>query len=243
MAQGGGQLGIWDLSGSEVRIRTHSETAEALRLFQPSPAESSWPDTPQDVNDPRAWRDPRFLADLGLIVADGRIDPGLLSGAPGRGGLPSAVAARIRLEGGLLEGGLPSQPSYRGERFEFRSSHGVIRQPVTDTMRWTLDSPSAAVVIEIVPVQGGTPRRLLLAASSTPHQAFVSNLPAEARHESGLHGMSEDEMAALHFAAYYKLLKSEPTARPLPRLLSQAETAGTGFNRPATCPPAIFRRE
>jgi len=156
------------------------------------------------------------------------------------------VAARIHLDAGLLEGGLPSQELYREDLFEFRSdaSGHAHRQAMTDTIRWTLQTGASALVIEIAPAGGGPIKRLLLAPSATPHQLFISNLPAENVPHSEDHSSSNDEkMAALHFGAYYKLLMNEPRDQPLPELWRTPHPRkGAGLMRPATCPGARFVR-
>jgi hypothetical protein len=148
------------------------------------------------------------------------------------------------LDAGLLAGGIPSQASYRDDVFEFRSggSRRGARQPLTDTIHWTLETDSAAVVIDITPLAGGPAKRLLLAPSAAPHRVFVSNLPAESASDaSDHHAMSDEEMGALHFGAYYKLLLNEPADKPLPQLWRQRMgRKGAGLVRPSFCPPAVF---
>jgi len=239
------QIGLWDLTGSEVRIRPQGGATPGVQFFRPSPDESSWPEAPRNVQDPAAWRDLRYLANMKALVGDDRIDPALVgNGSGGMSGLPRAVAARIHLDAGLLTGGIPSQASYRDDLFEFRS-HGSLRgarQPLTDTIHWTLETDSAAVVIDITPLAGGPAKRLLLAPSAVPHRVFVSNLPADDAPTAGAHhAMSEEDMGALHFGAYYKLLLNEPVDKPLPELWHQRMgRKGAGLSRPSFCPPAVF---
>jgi hypothetical protein len=239
------QLGLWDLTGSEVRIRPQGGSAPGVQFFRPSPFETSWPEAPRNVQDPAAWRDLRYLANMKALVGDDRVDPALVgNGAAGTSGLPRAVAARIHLDAGLLAGGIPSQASYRDDVFEFRSggSRRGARQPLTDTIHWTFEADSAAVVIDITPLSGGPAKRLLLAPSAVPHRVFVSNLPAENQSAASTHhAMSDEEMSALHFGAYYKLLLNEPVDRPLPELWHQRMgRKGAGLGRPSFCPPAVF---
>ncbi len=241
------QLGLWDLTESEVRIRAQGGEGQGLRFFRPAKDETSWPEPPRDVNDPALWRDLRFVPQMKTLVGDGRIDPALLStGDAAPSGLPRPVAARIHLDSGLLEGGIPSQESSRDDMFEFRrnGSNGTLRQALTDTIQWTLQTGEAAIAIDIIPVGGGRARRLLLAPSATPHRLQVSNLPVENPSHSDAHqAMSDEEMASLHFAAYYELLLNEPTDRPLPELGHPSEgRKGSGFIRPANCRPAMFSR-
>src|SRR5262245_17733011 len=72
------QLGMWDLSGYEVRIRAQGEEATGLRFFRPSEDETSWPQPPRNIDDPASWRDIRFVADMSALVGDGRIKPALI---------------------------------------------------------------------------------------------------------------------------------------------------------------------
>ena len=86
------------------------------------------------------------------LVGDGRIDPSLVGSydsVPTR--LPRSVAARVFLDGGVLEGAMPSQEGFRDHVFEFRSepSAPIGRQALTDTVRWSLESEAAAIVIDM----------------------------------------------------------------------------------------------
>jgi hypothetical protein len=242
------QLGLWDLTGTEVRIRAQGGQGSGLQLYRPSAAETSWPAPPRDAQDPAAWRDLRFIPSMSALVGDGRIDPALTtSDDREKRTLPPSVAARIRLDAGLLQGAIPSQETYRDDQFEFKSggSDPVLRQALTDTIQWTLQTEAAAVVIDITPVGGGPARHLLLAPSATPHRLFVSNLPAEnPAHASAHQAMSDEAMAALHFGAYYALLLNAPADKPLPELWQpRNERKGAGFVRPSFCPPAVFSRQ
>jgi hypothetical protein len=154
------------------------------------------------------------------------------------------VAARIYLDSGLLQASMPSHEAHRSDVFEFKSngSTRVPRQPLTDTVQWTLQSNAEAIVIDIIPVAGGETKRLLLAPSAVAHRLFVSNLPAENRSHAEGHVMSEEEMAALHFGAYYKLLMNEPGDKPLPELWREARR-GLGLLHATLCPPAMFTRQ
>ena len=240
------QIGLWDLAGSEVRIRVQGEEAAGLQLFRPSAGTSSWPEPPKNVHDPGSWRDLRYLADMGALAADGRIDPALVETDEASGGsLPRAVAARIHLDGGRLEAGIPSLGTFGDAVFEFRDGAKAprLRQALTDTLRWSLESDATAVVIEITSVAGGSVKRLVLRPSATPHSLFVSNLPAENTGAHAHQAFSEEEMAALHFGAYYELLRSKPTERPLPRLwVAPRPRGGTGMMGRVFCPPAVFPR-
>ena len=239
------QIGLWDLTGSEVRIRPQGGVGPGVQFFRPSQGETSWPEAPRNVQDPAAWRDLRYLANMKALIGDDRIDPALVgNGSVEPGELPRAVAARIHLDAGLLAGGIPSQASYRDDIFEFRSGgsrHGA-PQPLTDTINWTFEADSAAIVIDITPLAGGPAKRLLLAPSAVPHRVFVSNLPVHNAPEvSAHHAMTDEEMSAVHFGAYYKLLLNEPVDKPLPELWHQRMgRKGAGLSRPSFCPPAVF---
>jgi hypothetical protein len=239
------QLGLWDLTGSEVRIRAQGGGGSGLQFYRPSKDETSWPEPPRDVRDPASWRDLRFVANMKALVGDGRIDPVFTSNDDSaQNRLPRSVAARIHLDAGLLQGAIPSQETYRDDVFEFRSggSGRALRQALTDTIQWTLQSDAAAVVIEITPVGGGPAKRLLLGPSAMPHRLYVSNLPAENPSHSDAHqAMGDDEMSGLHFGAYYKLLLNEPADKPLPALWRPfGGRKGSGFVGPVMCPPAMF---
>lgn len=240
------QIGLWDLSGSEVRIRVQGGAGTGVRFFRPAPEKTTWPEPPPDPHDPAAWRDIRYVADMSAVVGDGRIAPDFVADGSVAGGQPPAVAARIHLEGGLLEGGLPSQATYRGDRFEFRGARGAgrLRQALTDSVQWSLETGGAAVAIDITPLDGGSSRRLLLSAGPAPRRIFVSNLPG-ANHADAhaTHALSDEEMAALHFGAYYALLLNRPEDLLLPQLWRpRPERKGSGLIRPVICPPALFSR-
>ena len=237
------QIGLWDLTGSEVRIRAEGGGGTGVQFYRPSQGDTSWPEPPRDDHDPAAWRDLRFVPSMKALVGDGRIDPAL-AGTDAGSSLPPPVAARIHLDAGLLEGAIPSQETYRDDVFDFKSGGPLpsLRQALTDTIQWTLQTEAAAVVIDITPVGGGPVRRLLLAPSATPHRLFISNLPAENPFHGDAHeAMSDEEMGALHFGAYYKLLKNAPREQPVPELWrSLFDRKGTGFLRTMICPPALF---
>jgi hypothetical protein len=238
------QLGVWDLTGSEVRIRVQGGERTGLELFRPPRGASSWPAPPRRGDDPDAWRDLRFVADMDTLAGDGRVDPTLVASDESTGHLPRAVAARVHLDGGTIGGGIPSGEVHRADLFEFRGRGGEpkLRQALTDTIRWSLETPAVAVVVEIVPSNGEPVRRLLLAPSASPHTLFVSNLPAQNTPEHAHHALSDEQMGALHFGAYYKLLLNEPADRPLPIVVGPAGRRGAGMLHTAFCPPALFRR-
>lgn len=240
------QIGVWDLGGSDVRVRVQGDDRAGVDLSPPSERASSWPEPPRDVNDSEAWRDLRFVADMRALAGDGRIDPSLIVGIEANGNkLPRALAARFHLGGGRLDAAIPSQATYRDDVFEFRAVGGELRlrQALTDTISWTLESDAPAVVIEIIPVTGGPVKRLVLARSTLPHRVFVSNLPAENTHGHAHEAQTEAQLAALHFGAYYELLKVKPALRPLPLLWMARPRPATGVMGPLICPPALFVRD
>jgi hypothetical protein len=234
------QLGLWDLKGTEVRILVPGGTGGGLQVFDAAAGASSWPAAPRDPNDPDGWRDLRFIADMKPLAGDSQIDPALV--ASNEAGLPRAVATRIRLDTGVLEAGMPSAPDHRDETFDFADANGRsrLRQALTDSLRWNLDTNAAAVVIEIRPISGGPTRRLVLKPSATRHAIFVSNLPAWSGLRDAHQSMSLEEMAALHFGVYYKLLRHQPADQPLPRLWRESISRGSGFAGTIRCPPSTF---
>jgi hypothetical protein len=247
VAPGTDQIGYWDLTGTEVRVRVQGGGDSGLQFFEPSTGETSWPEVPSSYNDPASWRDPRFVADLRVIGGDGRVHPRFVDEGESGSSLPPAIASRFHLDAGLIEGGIPSQETHRRDLFEFRggSSEHAWRQALTDTINWTLRSEASAVVIEIVPVAGGPAKRLLLAPSATPHRVFVSNLPVDNGLEADRHhAMSDEEMGALHFGAFYSLLKEAPASMPLPMpLLASAPRRGASGLRPAHCAPVRLNQQ
>jgi hypothetical protein len=236
------QIGIWDLTGTEVRIRVPGARG-GVELYEPAEGASAWPRAPRPSDGVEAWRDLRYVPDMRRLAGDGRIDPALV----GESGsttvsLPPRVASRIVLDTGLLEAGAPSQKVFRESTFDFGVAGGESRatQAVTDAVRWTVETPGQAVVLEIVPVDGRPVRRLVLAARSGLNELFVSNLPSEGG-AAGHHGATDDELAALHFGAYYELLLHLPEARPIPRRsVNAAHRKSTGLTGSTMCPPGHF---
>jgi hypothetical protein len=106
-----------------------------------------------------------------------------------------------------------------------------------------MQTEAAAVVIDITPVGGGQAKRLLLAPSKAAHRLNVSNLPTE--NPSHAHtALSDEEMGAVHFGAYYKLLMNEPADKPVPAVPHPMHSRnGTGFVHTSLCPPAMFTRQ
>ena len=236
------QIGIWDLTGSEVRIRVAGDELPGLRVFRPSPGASSWPAPPRAADDPGSWRDIRFLADMTSLADDGRVDPSLLSAdGDAAAALPASVAARVYLDSGRVEAGLPTLREFRNRLFEFRAAGGppMARQALTDAIRWSLDDVAGPVVVEIIPIAGGPAKRLVFAASPEPHAVFVSNLPVE-DDQHHAHAASDEQAAALHFGAYYRLLRNAPKDQPAPRVAPVEEERGTGLVGTRFCPPVWF---
>lgn len=178
---------------------------------------------------------------MASIVGDGRINPELLTNSPGS--LPRGVAARVYLDDGLIEAGVPSREEFRDDVFEFaaNSHRGPFRQALTDTLQWSLNTEADAVVIEIAPVAGGPVRRLILKPRQVPHRMLIGNLPVHGDAAHSQHALSDEEAAALHFGAYYELLRNAPEARPTPRLIAPHERRSTGAWMGPICPPARFQ--
>jgi hypothetical protein len=239
-----GRIGFWDLTGAEVRIRVQGRSQQGLRMFRPQDGASSWPSPPRDANDADAWRDLRFVADMNALAGDGRIDPALVAdGDDATRGLPRGVATRVFLDDGVVEAGIPSLARYRDDVFEFVNGKNgpTLRQALTDSIRWTLATNGAAVVIEITPAAGGPAKRLVVSPRAGSQHIFIGNLPkdgADHVHQT----LSTEEMAALHFGVYYELLQHKPSDRPLPRLMVGQGRAATGTLTGPFCPPAVFRR-
>jgi hypothetical protein len=235
-----GQVGLWDLTWSEVRVRVQGREAPGLRVFSQADGQSSWPEPPRDANDRSSWRDIRYVADMASITGDGRIDPGFLVNAPGS--LPRGVAARIHLDDGLIEAGLPSREEFRDDVFEFASNgrRAGIRQALTDTLHWSHETSAETVVIEIAPVSGGPVRRLMLKPRVETHRLLIGNLPSHDPDTHAQHAQLDEGIAALHFGAYYELLRRAPAARPMPRLVGPDARRSTGGWTGPICPPARF---
>jgi hypothetical protein len=231
------QMGIWDLTGSEVTIKVQGGQESAAILYQPPDGGSSWPAVPRVPDELDSWRDLRFIPNMRSLTGDGRIDPSLVSSDDAR------VASRILLNQGRIEGGIPSQKVFRESLFEFGAPgrEPKLRQAVTDTIRWSVVADAPVVVIEIAPRDGGKARRLLLTADVTRHELFISNLPAAEQAGDEHHSMAGDDLAALHFGAYYELLMHPPADRPVPRRwLPPVGRTGTGLAGGTLCPPGQF---
>jgi hypothetical protein len=237
------QLGIWDLAGSEVRIKIQGINQEGVELYSPKAGESVWPAAPRLAEGLDRWRDLRYVPDMQQLTGDGRIDPALVAeSGSSAGALSSRVASRVRLASGRLEAGIPSQRVFRESWFDFASPGRKtrLRQAVTDTVRWSLEADAPVVTIEIAPTDGRPIRRLVLAAGDVPHQLFVSNLPSENVGVGHDHSVSEEEMAALHFGAYYELLLNQPDEKPTPRRSVRSRLEAVGLVGSTLCPPGHF---
>ena len=238
------QIGIWDLTGSEVRIRVQGREAGGVSLYRPPAGASAWPEPPRRPTDADGWRDLRFIPSMKALTGDGRIDPALIAvdGSP-LARLPRGVAARVVLDTGRLEAGPPTEDLHRGEVFEFRSAGMVpaLRQAMTDTVRWSLDADATAVIVEIAPVAGGAVKRLVFNPSGASYDLFVSNLPTEDGFPDSPHVHAHETAAVVHFGAYYELLMHRPSNRPLPWIwTAPTERRGAGRGRPSFCGPALF---
>jgi hypothetical protein len=243
-----GQIGIWDLTNAEVRVRVPGGDASSPELYRPADGAPSWPNPPSDVDDPRSWRDIRFVPRMSALAPEGRIRPSLVASPDDTPAVfPRGVAGRVVIDGGRLEGGLPSERAYRGQVFEFRGARGEprLRQAMTDTVRWNVASPDGPIVVEIIPVGDGFVKRLVFSASSMPHRVYVSNLPADngPGHEGHARAATGTSVTALHFDAYYELLEPSPAERPIPTLARVAPgRRATGMLRPLICTPVLFDR-
>jgi len=246
------QIGLWDLAGAEVRVRVPGRDASVPELYRPSGGASSWPNPPLAADDAAAWRDVRFIPRMSALVAEGRIRPELVASPDDTpAAFPRGVAGRVVIDRGRVEAGLPSERAYRGQVFEFRGARGEprLRQAMTDTVQWNVASPDGPIVVEIIPVAGGTVKRLVFGASAGTRRVFVSNLPADNGLAHAVHdhpagaGSGEVTTAGLHFDAYYELLESVPTDRPIPMLVrASSMRKATGMMRPLICTPVLFDR-
>jgi hypothetical protein len=182
------------------------------------------------------------------LAGDARVNPDLIrDDDENPGALSRGLAARIYLDGGRVEAGIPSQEIFRDQVFEFRGARGEpkLRQALTDTMRWSLEADVGPVVVEIIPVAGGPTKHLVFAANAVQPEVFVSNLPAQdvSIQTAHAHSMSADQMAVLHFGAYYKLLANDPVDLPLPSLSKGPARRGAALGGTTICPPAWFDQQ
>jgi hypothetical protein len=257
-AAGGGvqQLGLWDLTDMQVvaRVPGGDEMAGGVRVSAGRDAPLRVPANPDD---PEAWRDFRYVADLQRICGDGEIARGLSSfDSPLGGGsapVPAVVAGRMRLLGGVLEGAIPSWDEHRRVEYRFASGQGrpAVSQPLTDTIRWSVAHDAVAggnyLALDLVPLRGDRrpeTRALMLAQRGRICRLAISNLPTENPDAQAHHEMSSDEMVALHFGAYYELLRVKPNERPLPRIaIGPDDRKATGAMGRPLCPPAWFHED
>jgi hypothetical protein len=242
------QLGIWDLAGAEVRVRVPGRSPSSPELYRPADGASSWPSPPRSPDDSRSWRDVRFVPRMSALAAESRIRPSLVASPDDTpAAFPRGVAGRVVIDGGRVEAGLPSDEAYRGAVFEFRGARGEprLRQAMTDTVHWNVASQDGPIVVEVIPVEGGSVKRLVFGPSATPGRVFVSNLPADngAGHEGHAPAVTDASVTALHFGAYYELLEAAPADRPIPVLARVApRRKATGMTRPLICTPVLFDR-
>ena len=69
----------------------------------------------------------------------------------------------------------------------------------------------------------------------------MSNLPSQSGLAAAHAGHDDDELAALHFGAYYDLLAGPPEARPIPRrVAAPVARKSTGLIGSTLCPPGRF---
>jgi hypothetical protein len=249
------QFGLWDLTDCQVSISRPggAEAAGGLRAYRSDDATSGSAKVPQDVNDPEQWRDLRYVLQMDQVCGQSRVQPALLSNGEARiapGNVPLIVAARVRLAEGILESAIPSLEDYRSVMFKFAATQRrpAFSQPVTDTVCWTLPTVSAQgnyVAIDVVPLREGRAREgrtLLVSQRGRPCRLSISNLPAENLAGTGAHhGLSDDEVGALHFGVYYTLLRNNPAVKPLPEVWRpKSDAKGAGMIRSQFCPPAWF---
>lgn len=251
------QLGLWDLTDTQVVVRAAGGIEVADGVGVNAGRDDGPISLPADPDDPEAWRDLRYVADMKRICGSGDITRGLtsLESSPGTAGtalVPEVIMGRIRFSGGVLEGAIPSWEESRRVVYQFSKGEGrpAVSQPLTDTIRWSLDLDAAVsgnyLTLDLVPMRGDSARgtrALMLAQRGRPCRLAISNLPADdlsATH----HAISDEDMGALHFGAYYELLMHEPADRPLPReWRGQDPRRATGIRGTIFCPPAMFSRD
>jgi len=250
-AAGGGvqQLALWDLTDLQVVVRDAggAEITGGVTLSEGS--DSAPLSIPTHPDDPESWRDLRYVANMQRICGDGEIARGLSSlDSPLSGGTASVaelVSGRIRFSGGALGGALPSREEHRLVEYRFSHRDGsILTQPLTDTIRWSVthDAGGNYLALDLVPLRrnGKATRSLMLPQRGRACRVAISNLPTENPDGQAHHAMSMDEMAALHFGAYYKLLHHQPADQPVPQLIVPRERRATGAWVGPVCPPAMF---
>lgn len=246
------QVGLWDLTDTQVLVRRPGggELGGGVTFHEGTGAVPTSP--PERMDDPEAWRDLRYVADLQRICGQSTIAPGLSSlGSASTGAQPPRqIRGRVRFGGGLLEGAIPSAQIHRDKIFQFSTGEGseVHRQPLTDTLRWSLSNQDRSdgsnyVVVDLVSLREGrqATRTLMLSDRGRACRLSISNMPVHDDGAASQHG-TEEEMAALHFGAYYKLLRKQPADQPLPRLWVPPADRRLGLGGPVMCPPARFTR-
>jgi len=165
--------------------------------------------------------------------------------------VPEVVAGRLRLSGGVLEGAIPSREEHRRVVYQFAKgeSRPAISQPLTDTIRWGVALEAGDgnyLTLDLVPLRGDSSRgtrTLMLSQLGRPCRVAISNLPVHDPQAHDQHAMNDEAFAALHFGAYYELLKVKPAVRPLPLLWMTRPRPATGVMGPLLCPPALFGRD
>ena len=210
-----GQVGLWDLTGSEVRIRVQRGAESGLRVFRSDGASCRGRSRPATGTTRMRGATSGLLPTWGRSRATGASTPRwsldrqrkskgpfLVPSRRGSFSIPGSSKRRPRVE----------KPADRDDAFEFRDKSGAprLRQALTDTIRWSLATDAGTVLIEIVPATGGEVKRLVFSPRATTPTVFISNMPAQNAAIATHHAVSDEEMAALHFGAYYKLLRNEP---------------------------------
>ncbi len=111
------QLGLWDLTDTQVIVRRAGGGEMSDGVGVRTDRGDGAIGLPADPNDPEAWRDLRYVADIRRICGDGELARGLSSfehSLDSKGAsVPEVVGGRIRLSGGVLEGAIPSWEQHR----------------------------------------------------------------------------------------------------------------------------------
>ena len=207
---------------------------------------SSWPEPPRDANDPEAWRDLRFVADMRALAGDGRIDPALVDATDWPTKLPSSrVLPRESISNGGRSRGRPSRArrptatmcSSFGRWARAAASTGADRHDPLDLESdccrgrhrdrpaWPVDPSSASC----------------WRAAQRRTRVFVSNLPAENSPRAHSRRL---ERRADGGASLRRLLQAAAgTSRrtgPSAACGRRVPGAATGAWGPVICPPAFF---
>ena len=117
----GRQIGVWDLTGSDVRIRVQGRPSRSPTCRRRQESVFVAGAAPRRQRSGGVAR-PSVRGRHGALAGDGRIDPSLIGGEADENRLPRAVARPIHLDGGRLDAAIPSQAAYRDDVFEFRAA-------------------------------------------------------------------------------------------------------------------------